>query len=175
MALINSSPFGNGTAIFTRDGGAARRFQLEVEAGMVGVNVPIPVPVGYHSFGGWKDWLFGDHHIYGNDGIALLHPRQGRHHPLARPRRRPLRRRPGLPAQPLRQPATEAVRCPASGEIGRRGTAMPGLSTLDGSGSRTSLRFFVAPPAIPVRLNGTEEPDQNAVFKRPAVFDLRIS
>jgi malonate-semialdehyde dehydrogenase (acetylating)/methylmalonate-semialdehyde dehydrogenase len=68
IALINASPFGNGTAIFTRDGGAARRFQLEVEAGMVGVNVPIPVPVGYHSFGGWKDSLFGDHHIYGNDG-----------------------------------------------------------------------------------------------------------
>src|SRR5690606_35341715 len=66
--LINASPYGNGTAIFTRDGGAARRFQLEVEAGMVGVNVPIPVPVGYHSFGGWKDSLFGDHHIYGNDG-----------------------------------------------------------------------------------------------------------
>ncbi|MFF5424767.1 MULTISPECIES: CoA-acylating methylmalonate-semialdehyde dehydrogenase [unclassified Streptomyces] len=69
VALINASPFGNGTAIFTRDGGAARRFQLEVQAGMVGVNVPIPVPVGYHSFGGWKDSLFGDHHIYGNDGV----------------------------------------------------------------------------------------------------------
>ncbi|KAA5837965.1 CoA-acylating methylmalonate-semialdehyde dehydrogenase [Saccharopolyspora hirsuta] len=69
LALINSSRWGNGTAIFTRDGGAARRFQLEVQAGMVGVNVPIPVPVGYHSFGGWKDSLFGDHHIYGNDGI----------------------------------------------------------------------------------------------------------
>ncbi|CAM5574011.1 Malonate-semialdehyde dehydrogenase [Streptomyces badius] len=69
VALMNASPFGNGTAIFTRDGGAARRFQLEVEAGMVGVNVPIPVPVGYHSFGGWKDSLFGDHHIYGNDGV----------------------------------------------------------------------------------------------------------
>ncbi|PAX92646.1 methylmalonate-semialdehyde dehydrogenase (CoA acylating), partial [Streptomyces albidoflavus] len=68
LALINASPYGNGTAVFTRDGGAARRFQLEVEAGMVGVNVPIPVPVGYHSFGGWKDSLFGDHHIYGNDG-----------------------------------------------------------------------------------------------------------
>ncbi|KOG53781.1 methylmalonate-semialdehyde dehydrogenase [Streptomyces griseoflavus] len=69
ISLMNSSPWGNGTAIFTRDGGAARRFQMEVEAGMVGVNVPIPVPVGYHSFGGWKDSLFGDHHIYGNDGI----------------------------------------------------------------------------------------------------------
>jgi malonate-semialdehyde dehydrogenase (acetylating)/methylmalonate-semialdehyde dehydrogenase len=71
LALINASPYGNGTAIFTRDGGAARRFQLEAEAGMVGVNVPIPVPVGYHSFGGWKDSLFGDHHIYGNDGTRF--------------------------------------------------------------------------------------------------------
>ncbi|GAA2786454.1 CoA-acylating methylmalonate-semialdehyde dehydrogenase [Saccharopolyspora taberi] len=69
IGLINSSRWGNGTAIFTRDGGAARRFRLEVEAGMVGVNVPIPVPVGYHSFGGWKDSLFGDHHIYGTDGV----------------------------------------------------------------------------------------------------------
>jgi len=71
LKLINDSRWGNGTAIFTRDGGAARRFQLEVKAGMVGVNVPIPVPVGYHSFGGWKDSLFGDHHIYGNDGVAF--------------------------------------------------------------------------------------------------------
>ncbi|MFC5957176.1 CoA-acylating methylmalonate-semialdehyde dehydrogenase [Streptomyces pratens] len=71
IALINDSRWGNGTAIFTRDGGAARRFQLEVKAGMVGVNVPIPVPVGYHSFGGWKDSLFGGHHIYGNDGVAF--------------------------------------------------------------------------------------------------------
>ncbi|MGW0824789.1 CoA-acylating methylmalonate-semialdehyde dehydrogenase [Streptomyces sp. NPDC002845] len=71
IKLINSSRWGNGTAIFTRDGGAARRFQLEVQAGMVGVNVPIPVPVGYHSFGGWKDSLFGDLHVYGNDGIAF--------------------------------------------------------------------------------------------------------
>ncbi|MGX2997113.1 CoA-acylating methylmalonate-semialdehyde dehydrogenase [Streptomyces sp. JNUCC 64] len=71
LALINASPYGNGTAVFTRDGGAARRFQLEVEAGMVGVNVPIPVPVGYHSFGGWKDSLFGDLHVYGNDGTRF--------------------------------------------------------------------------------------------------------
>jgi malonate-semialdehyde dehydrogenase (acetylating)/methylmalonate-semialdehyde dehydrogenase len=71
IRLINSSPWGNGAAVFTRDGGAARRFQLEVEAGMVGVNVPIPVPVGYHSFGGWKDSLFGDLHVYGNDGVAF--------------------------------------------------------------------------------------------------------
>ncbi|AZQ71674.1 CoA-acylating methylmalonate-semialdehyde dehydrogenase [Streptomyces luteoverticillatus] len=71
LAIVNASPWGNGTAIFTRDGGMARRFQLEVEAGMVGVNVPIPVPVGYHSFGGWKHSLFGDHHIYGNDGVRF--------------------------------------------------------------------------------------------------------
>lgn len=71
VELINSSRWGNGTAIFTKDGGAARRFRLEVEAGMVGVNVPIPVPVGTHSFGGWKDSLFGDHHMYGNDGIRF--------------------------------------------------------------------------------------------------------
>jgi malonate-semialdehyde dehydrogenase (acetylating)/methylmalonate-semialdehyde dehydrogenase len=71
IKLINDSRWGNGTAIFTRDGGAARRLQLEVKAGMVGVNVPIPVPVGHHSFGGWKDSLFGDLHVYGNDGVAF--------------------------------------------------------------------------------------------------------
>jgi malonate-semialdehyde dehydrogenase (acetylating)/methylmalonate-semialdehyde dehydrogenase len=69
MSLVNSNPWGNGAAIFTRDGGAARRFQEEVEAGMVGVNVPIPVPVGYFSFGGWKASLFGDTHIYGPESI----------------------------------------------------------------------------------------------------------
>ncbi|HWC82336.1 MAG TPA: CoA-acylating methylmalonate-semialdehyde dehydrogenase [Pseudonocardiaceae bacterium] len=69
LELINANPYGNGTAIFTNDGGAARRFQNEVEVGMVGVNVPIPVPVSYYSFGGWKDSLFGDSHAYGPDGI----------------------------------------------------------------------------------------------------------
>ena len=69
IELVNASPWGNGAAIFTRDGGAARRFQREVEAGMVGVNVPIPVPVGYFSFGGWKQSLFGDTHIYGPESI----------------------------------------------------------------------------------------------------------
>jgi malonate-semialdehyde dehydrogenase (acetylating)/methylmalonate-semialdehyde dehydrogenase len=69
LQLINDNPYGNGTAIFTRDGGAARQFQFDVDAGMVGVNVPIPVPVGYYSFGGWKDSLFGDTHMYGPDGI----------------------------------------------------------------------------------------------------------
>jgi malonate-semialdehyde dehydrogenase (acetylating) / methylmalonate-semialdehyde dehydrogenase len=69
LALINSNPFANGTAIFTRDGGAARRFQFDVEVGMVGINVPIPVPVAYYSFGGWKASLFGDTHMYGPEGI----------------------------------------------------------------------------------------------------------
>jgi malonate-semialdehyde dehydrogenase (acetylating) / methylmalonate-semialdehyde dehydrogenase len=69
VKLVNDNPYGNGTAIFTRDGGAMRQFQFEVNAGMVGVNVPIPVPVGYYSFGGWKDSLFGDSHMYGPDGI----------------------------------------------------------------------------------------------------------
>jgi len=69
LALVNDSPYGNGTAIFTRDGGAARRFQFDANCGMVGVNVPIPVPVAYYSFGGWKGSLFGDTHMYGPDGI----------------------------------------------------------------------------------------------------------
>ncbi len=69
VRLVNENPYGNGTAIFTRDGGVARQFQFEVEAGMVGVNVPIPVPVAYYSFGGWKASLFGDTHIYGPEGI----------------------------------------------------------------------------------------------------------
>jgi malonate-semialdehyde dehydrogenase (acetylating)/methylmalonate-semialdehyde dehydrogenase len=69
VRLINENPYGNGTAIFTRDGGVARQFQFDVQAGMVGVNVPIPVPVAYYSFGGWKSSLFGDRHIYGPEGI----------------------------------------------------------------------------------------------------------
>jgi malonate-semialdehyde dehydrogenase (acetylating)/methylmalonate-semialdehyde dehydrogenase len=69
VEIINASRYGNGTAIFTNDGGAARRFQHEVQVGMVGINVPIPVPVAYHSFGGWKDSLFGDAKAYGPAGI----------------------------------------------------------------------------------------------------------
>ncbi len=69
VGLVNDNPYGNGVAIFTRDGGAARRFQFEVGAGMVGVNVPIPVPVAYYSFGGWKSSLFGDSHMYGPEGV----------------------------------------------------------------------------------------------------------
>jgi len=69
VRLVNDSPYGNGVAIFTRDGGAARQFQFDVQAGMVGVNVPIPVPVAYYSFGGWGDSLFGDRHVYGPEAI----------------------------------------------------------------------------------------------------------
>jgi len=69
VALINENDFANGVAIFTRDGGAARRFQFDIEVGMVGINVPIPVPVSYYSFGGWKNSLFGDTHMYGPEGI----------------------------------------------------------------------------------------------------------
>src|SRR5215472_1416728 len=67
--LVNDSPYGNGTAIFTNDGGAARRFVSEAEIGMVGVNVPIPVPMAYYSFGGWKSSLFGDTHVHGTEGV----------------------------------------------------------------------------------------------------------
>ncbi len=69
LKLINDNQYGNGTAIFTRDGGAARQFQFDCEVGMVGINVPVPVPVSYYSFGGWKDSLFGDSHMYGPEGI----------------------------------------------------------------------------------------------------------
>jgi malonate-semialdehyde dehydrogenase (acetylating)/methylmalonate-semialdehyde dehydrogenase len=69
VELVNANQYGNGTAIFTRDGGAARQFQFDVEVGMVGINVPIPVPVAYYSFGGWKASLFGDTHMYGPEGV----------------------------------------------------------------------------------------------------------
>jgi malonate-semialdehyde dehydrogenase (acetylating)/methylmalonate-semialdehyde dehydrogenase len=71
VQLVNDNAYGNGTAIFTRDGGAARRFQYDVICGMVGVNVPVPVPVAYYSFGGWKSSLFGDLHMYGPEGIQF--------------------------------------------------------------------------------------------------------
>lgn len=72
LALVNSHEYGNGTAIFTNDGGAARRFQNEVEVGMVGINVPIPVPMAYYSFGGWKNSLFGDSHAHGTEGVHFF-------------------------------------------------------------------------------------------------------
>jgi malonate-semialdehyde dehydrogenase (acetylating)/methylmalonate-semialdehyde dehydrogenase len=69
IQLINDNPYGNGTAIFTNDGGAARKFQNEIQVGMVGINVPIPVPLSFYSFGGWKDSIFGSHAIYGPEGV----------------------------------------------------------------------------------------------------------
>ncbi|MEH0822612.1 MULTISPECIES: CoA-acylating methylmalonate-semialdehyde dehydrogenase [unclassified Micromonospora] len=72
VELVNANPYGNGTAIFTNDGGAARRYQHEVEVGMVGINVPIPVPMAYYSFGGWKSSLFGDLHAHGEDGVRFF-------------------------------------------------------------------------------------------------------
>jgi malonate-semialdehyde dehydrogenase (acetylating)/methylmalonate-semialdehyde dehydrogenase len=71
LDLVNANPYGNGTAIFTNDGGAARRFQNEVEVGMIGINVPIPVPMAYYSFGGWKSSLFGDSHVHGTEGVQF--------------------------------------------------------------------------------------------------------
>ena len=71
LKLVNENPYGNGTAIFTQNGGAARQFQFDAEVGMVGVNVPIPVPVAYYSFGGWKSSLFGDLHMYGPEGVQF--------------------------------------------------------------------------------------------------------
>jgi len=69
LKIVNDNQYGNGTAIFTRDGGAARQFEFDVQVGMVGVNVPVPVPVSYYSFGGWKASLFGDTHMYGPEGV----------------------------------------------------------------------------------------------------------
>jgi malonate-semialdehyde dehydrogenase (acetylating)/methylmalonate-semialdehyde dehydrogenase len=69
LELVNANPYGNGTAIFTNDGGAARRFQNEAQIGMIGINVPIPVPMAYYSFGGWKSSLFGDSHAHGTEGV----------------------------------------------------------------------------------------------------------
>ena len=71
IALINANPYGNGTAIFTSSGEAARTFQRGVHVGMIGINVPIPVPMAFYSFGGWKDSLFGDKHIHGPEGVSF--------------------------------------------------------------------------------------------------------
>jgi malonate-semialdehyde dehydrogenase (acetylating)/methylmalonate-semialdehyde dehydrogenase len=72
LQLINDNPYGNGTAIFTNDGGAARQFSNEVKVGMIGINVPVPVPMAYYSFGGWKNSLFGDAHAHGIEGINFF-------------------------------------------------------------------------------------------------------
>ena len=94
LDLANDHQYGNGAAIFTRDGDAARDFASRVQVGMVGINVPIPVPLAYHSFGGWKQSLFGDLHIYGPDGVRF-YTKQNHHRTLAQ--RHPRRRRVRLP------------------------------------------------------------------------------
>jgi malonate-semialdehyde dehydrogenase (acetylating)/methylmalonate-semialdehyde dehydrogenase len=71
LKLVNDHEFGNGVACYTTDGGTAREFSRRVNAGMVGINVPIPVPMAFHSFGGWKRSLFGDHHAYGEEGVRF--------------------------------------------------------------------------------------------------------
>ena len=71
IALINANPYANGAAMFTRSGHAARRFQQDVEVGMVGINVPIPVPMAFYSFGGWRNSLFGDLNVHGMDGVRF--------------------------------------------------------------------------------------------------------
>ena len=122
LELINSNPYGNGTAIFTNDGGAARRFQNEVEVGMIGVNVPIPVPMAYYSFGGWKNSLFGDTHAHGMEGVHFYTRGKVVTSPLARPE--PRRHRAGLPAERL-TPRTAQPTAPASttdaGAVARAG------------------------------------------------------
>ena len=71
LRLVDASPYANGVALFTRDGGAARRFQSEVQVGMVGINVPIPVPMAWHSFGGWRHSMFGDAHAHGTEAVRF--------------------------------------------------------------------------------------------------------
>jgi malonate-semialdehyde dehydrogenase (acetylating)/methylmalonate-semialdehyde dehydrogenase len=71
IALVNANPYANGAALFTRSGHAARRFQEELDVGMLGINVPIPVPMTFHSFGGWRNSLFGDLHVHGTDGVRF--------------------------------------------------------------------------------------------------------
>ena len=71
IEIVNQNPYGNGTAVFTQSGAAARRFTNEIQIGMVGINVPIPVPMAFFSFGGWKNSLFGDLHVHGPDGVRF--------------------------------------------------------------------------------------------------------
>jgi malonate-semialdehyde dehydrogenase (acetylating) / methylmalonate-semialdehyde dehydrogenase len=85
LGNLTRDSHGNGTAIFTANGAAARKFQNEVQVGMIGANIPIPVPMAFYSFGGWKDSLFGDLHVHGPEGVAFYTPRQARSSPAAGP------------------------------------------------------------------------------------------
>ena len=100
VKLINDNPYGNGTAIFTNDGGAARQFQNEVKVGMIGINVPVPVPMAYYSFGGWKNSLFGDTHAHGVEGVHFF--TRGKVITSRWLDPEPRRPQPGLPAERVR-------------------------------------------------------------------------
>ena len=172
VALINANPYGNGTAIFTRDGGAARQFQWDVNVGMVGINVPIPVPVSYYSFGGWKASLFGDTHMYGPEGVNFYTRGKVITSPLARPPH--VVRRPRLPHHPLRSmdfglvlqttPPIGARRGPGEARRDVRVHATSGRSTATSCGrsptsstARSSPRRATSPSGrwSPTRPRGT--------------------
>ena len=151
LELINANPYGNGTAIFTNDGGAARRFQNEVEVGMIGINVPIPVPVAYYSFGGWKSSLFGDTHAHGAEGVHFftrgkvvttrwLDPEPRRHQPGLPPERLMRRfadRHPGTGGSSAPIPDIWRRRRPAEGfsRCGRHRSAIRPVQVEPGGGS----------------------------------------
>ena len=127
LALVNANPYGNGTAIFTNDGGAARRFQDEVEVGMVGINVPIPVPMAYYSLRRLEGLALRRHPRARHRGRALLHPGQGRHLALARPQ--PRRRRPRLPDADLTPAGADGLRGPRRSMTYRARAAPGGAQT----------------------------------------------
>ena len=130
--LINANNYANGVAIFTRSGRAAREFQRRVKVGMIGVNVPIPVPMAFYSFGGWKDSLFGDHHIHGPEGGASI--RAARWSRRAGPTRSPIRRtftsrrRPDI-SLAVRQMRQEEPRCPRSKSRAPKASRKAALAT----------------------------------------------
>ena len=132
---MNANPYGNGAALFTRDGGAARRFEREVKVGMVGINVPIPVPVASHSFGGWKASIFGDSSIYGPEGIRFY-------------------TRPKVVTSRWPEPGPSSVRAalPDQSLAGGTGRALP---TLLGAGIATMSREFGAPRSAGWTASGT--------------------
>ncbi len=152
LGLVNAHKYANGTAIFTTDGGAARRFKLEVDVPMIGVNVPIPVPAGYLSFGGAKESAIGDLAMRGEDGDPLLHPAEDGHRALAgaRPAGRP---EPGLPRQQLGSPTGPRRRRPAAG---RRGSRFQKRGLVD---TTTALRAALGPVGIWAALDAIPAPE----------------
>ena len=158
LQLINDNPYGNGTAIFTRDGGAARQFEFDVQVGMVGVNVPVPVPVSYYSFGGWKASLFGDTHMYGPDGISFY--TQTKVVTSRWPDPSTSYRRPRLPPEPVRctQPAARPARR-RSAFVLRHGQGNPPLTYRLRIEPRPSPRLSRGGELQPVRQAGVRMRD----------------